>query len=149
MASLSKPGSKIRILKSKESKKKHLINNQRKSTSTSTHNLEKIHKDFLFRNFKYEESSSKSDYLKKEEHHYPYRIGLGESFGANSTQVKEQKNPFTGSLITNYLDLNIIEQYTEREIIYGKILQKNRKLLVKLEIVTFCLKKYIILKVKK
>lgn len=151
MVSLGKQGSKIKTLKEDRKRKEKIAKavQDRMNTSTSMHNLERIHRDFLFGPKLLQDDSGNSTLNKSKIKEAPYKLKPDQPFGTSVSLHKEAKNYNTGSNITNYLDLNIIEQYAERELIYGSLKQRNRRLLIKFEIITFCMKKFIVFKVKK
>lgn len=71
------------------------------------------------------------------------------SFSRVPIHLAPRFNLNLSSRITCYEDLKIIKEYEEREKIYGKIYSQGKMFNVKIEIITFCMNKFIIFKAHK
>lgn len=151
LASISRPKAKIRELKSKDNEKNSVAEKDQTSSSVSVANLARVQRGFLFRKFKLSNNSKALVKQKSNSQINPYNPNLMMPLTGNLPNLPELRRSDTldRTRAINYLDLNIVEKYAQRELIYGAIRQKNKRLDIKVEIITYNMKKYIIFRVKR
>jgi hypothetical protein len=153
LASISRPKAKIRVLDHAHIGKNILQDPDRQKSIASISLLEKIHRDFLQKKQGPLDDSFYSTKMRttslSEDHKYPYRSSIQTpSFVDPEKMSQELKRRLaSSSRTTNYQDLNIIERYAEKSVIWGSIDQGHHKVGVKLEVVTFNMRRYVIFKV--
>jgi hypothetical protein len=154
IASLDRPREPIKNLQI--SKEKFALENSVETDYSHSSALKNVHKSLL------RWSNSKNPQIlpplthKTDEHHFSKIVQDSSSLSAGHDPIvrvlhnsRQGFDPHLASKITCYEDLKTNKEYEEREIIYGKIKTQGRVCNVKIEIITFCMKKYIIFRAHK
>lgn len=149
LASLSRPLDPVRYVKKDA---KNDISEDNENTRTTTTQINKIHKDFL--NFSIAKSLPNQHWVRdlnnsEKDSMADKNPNLKTSFDDLPVALNPRANINTTSRITCYEDLRVIEKYAERQIIYGNIKPMGKLLRTRIEIITFCMKKYIVFKAYK
>lgn len=151
LASLSKPLEPVKIIKAVADTEASEAKN---NSSDHIDGLNDIHLNFL--NFgqntriqnkvwsRKESRSQNNDLSRNSEHELQFQ-----TFDNLPKELNPKANMNASSVITCYEDLRIIDKYSEKEILYGTIRSLGRLLRTRIEIITFCMKKYVVFKAYK